>query len=146
MNAILATAVEKLVGKLKTPVSIGTHQVDEYITLHVVGEVKKFADETYIPTVSVPLKPALAILLHLMGFQREKAADILVKAMTMALNNGTDSTAEIEAYMKDIDACMLKVESLSAALPPATRTGKTTVKGSIQIVPAVVSQPLDKAI
>jgi len=145
MNAILATAVEKLVAKLKTPVSIGTHQVDEYITLHVTGEVKKFADETYIPTASVPLKPALAILLHLMGFQREKGAEILVKAMTMALTSGTDSTAEIEAYMTDIDACMKKVETMAAALPPATRSGKTTVKGSIQIVPAV-SQPLDKAI
>ena len=146
MNAILATAVEKLVGKLKTPVSIGTHQVDEYITLRVVGEVKKFADETYIPTASVPLKPALAILLHLMGFQREKGAEILVKAMTMALTSGTDSTAEIEAYMTDIDACMKKVETMAAALPPAIRSVKTTVKGSIQIVPAVVSQPLDKAI
>ena len=61
-------------------------------------------------------------------------------------NREFQTAAKIEAYMKDIDACMLKVESLSAALPPATRTGKTTVKGSIQIVPAVVSQPLDKAI
>ena len=143
IDPVLAVAVEKLVGKHKAALPVGTHQVEEYITLHISGEVKKFADESYVPTASVPLKPALAILLHLMGFQREKAADILVKAMSMALANGTDATAEIEGYMADIDACMEKVESLAAKLPPAIRSGKTTVKGTVEVVP---SFKLDKAV
>lgn len=143
MDAILAVAVEKLVGKLKGNISVGTHQIDEYVTLHVSGEVKKFEDETYVPTASVPLKATLAIMLHLMGFQREKAVEILVKAMEMALNNGTNATAEMENFMADIDSCMEKVESLAAKLPPQKRSGKTTVKGKVEVVPAF---KLDKVI
>lgn len=143
MDAVLAVAVEKLVGKLKGTVPVGVHQVEEYVTFHVSGEVKKFEDETYIPTASVPLKPTLAILLHLMGFQRDKAAEILVKAMEMALNNGTDATSEMESFMSDIDVCMEKVEALASKLPPQKRAGKTTVKGKVEVVSAV---KFDKAV
>lgn len=143
MDAVLAVAVEKLVGKLKGNIPVGVHQVEDYVTLHISGEVKKFEDETYIPTASVPLKPTLAILLHLMGFQRDKAAEILIKAMEMALSNGTDATNEMQEYMSDVDTCMEKVEALAAKLPPQKRAGKTTVKGKVEVVPAA---KFDKAI
>jgi len=121
-------AIKKYLDSLKsTSVNTGTHQVKEKILIEVDAVVKKFPDETYTPTVSIPLKSVMAILLHLCGFQRERASEILVKAMTMAINNQLDANEEIQSLLKDIDSCMARVEEVTSSLPPKTRTGKTTV-------------------
>jgi hypothetical protein len=137
MNPVIAAAIEKLVGKMKSAVSVGTHHVDEVVTLHIKGEVKKFPDETYTPTVSVPLKATMAVMLHLMGFQRDKAINVLSQAMKMAINMNKDSNEEILSFLEDVDAALENVESMTSTLPPQTRTGKTTVKGEMKVLPNV---------
>lgn len=141
----VAIAAEKLFAKVKTPVSVGTHQVDQVLTVRIKGEVKKFPDETYTPTVSVPLKSVVAVLLHLCGFQREKAVDTLTQAIGMALNLGKDTSDEVTKLLKDVDDCMKRVEDMTSTLPPQQRAGKTTVKGELEII-SVDESVLDKAL
>ena len=125
---------EKIFGQMKSPLVEGTYPVDEVITIHLKGEVKKFADEVYTPTVSVPLKSTMAILLHLMGFQRDNAILTISKAMKMALEMEKNADEEILKLVKDIDKAMENVESMTSTLPPQTRKGKTTAKGEITIL------------
>ena len=157
MNNVTILALEKLVATLKSKESldVGNYSVDELITVHVKGTVKKFPDEVYTPTVSVPLKATMAVLLHLMGFQRERAAELLVKAMTTALNQDVEADTEIKSLLNHVDNAMAKVSEITSTLPPQTRTGKTTVTGEAKVVNSVsdpevvnslVATLLDKAI
>ena len=141
----VAIAAEKLFAKVKTPVSVGTHQVDQVLTVRIKGEVKKFPDETYTPTVSVPLKSVVAVLLHLCGFQREKAVDTLTQAIGMALNLGKDTSDEVTKLLKDVDDCMKRVEDMTSTLPPQHRVGRCSVKGELEII-SVDESVLDKAL
>lgn len=141
----VAIAAEKLFAKVKTPVSVGTHQVDQVLTVRIKGEVKKFPDETYTPTVSIPLKAVIGVLLHRMGFQRETAANVLTLALREAINLGSNTSEEIKALMSDVDDCMKRVEDMTSTLPPQQRAGKTTVKGELEII-SVDESVLDKAL
>ncbi len=134
ISSEVAIAAEKLFGKLKTPVAVGSHHVDQVLTVRIKGEVKKFPDETYTPTVSIPLKAVIGVLLHRMGFQRETAANVLTLALREAINLGSNTSEEIKNLMSDVDDCMKRVEDMTSTLPPQTRTGKTTVKGELEII------------
>lgn len=141
----LAVAAEKLFAKVKTPVTVGTHQVDQVVTVRVKAEVKKLADETYTPTVSVPYKAVIGVLLHRMGFQREKAAEMLTEALRDALNLGANTNEEIKSLMSDVDDCMKRVEDMTSTLPPQHRVGRCSVKGELEII-SVDAGSVDQAL
>lgn len=139
MNSILLTALNSVVGKLvksNGPVAPGLYNVDETITIRVAGSVEKLEDEVYTPTVDIPLKRAMALLLHRAGIQREAAKAALVAAMSEALTTGKGSDDAIDEYIADVDAAMAHVVSVTAALPPKVRTGKTKVDATVVVVPA----------
>lgn len=140
MDAILLTALNAVMAKLAKaagPLAPGQYAVDETITVRVAGTVDKGEDETYVPTVDIPLKRTMALLLARMGVQRDAAMAALVAAMTSALNADRNADGDIDAYMKDVDAAMARVQSVTAALPPKTRTGKTRVDATLAVAPAV---------
>lgn len=116
----------------KADLAEGEHSVNETITLDVTAIVKKFADEQYTPTASIPLKPVLALLLQRMGVQRDAAVALITEVMTAAINLDADgSDLLLEQY--NIDEVMQRVQDMAAALPPKTRKGKTTVKGGFEV-------------
>lgn len=139
MNSILLAALNSVVGKLTKaggPVAPGLYNVDETVTIRVAGTVEKLDDEVYTPTVDIPLKRAMALLLHRAGIQREAAKAALVAAMSEALTTGKGSDDAIDEYIADVDAAMAHVVSVTAALPPKVRTGKTKVDATLVVVPA----------
>ncbi len=144
MNDILLTALNSVIAKLAKangPIQPGSYNVDETVTVRVAGTVEKLEDELYTPTVDIPLKRVMALLLARMGFQRDKAMDALVDAMTAALNADMNADPFIDAMMKDVDEAMKHVQSVTAALPPKTRTGKTKVDATLVVAPAAVTIP-----
>lgn len=106
---------------------VGVHPIDTELTLTVKGAVEKFEDQQYTPTVDIPLLPTLALLLEKAGFQRERAKELLIDAMTDALNNGVEANEDIEDRIKDVHAAMQHVRQVTQALPKKTRSGRTTV-------------------
>jgi len=136
-------------GKLlkDTPdVPVGVVEVDETVTLHVKATIRRNQDGEYTPTVSIPLKATLALLLAKMGFQRERAAELLVDAMTEALNEGLLGEETVLARLADVDAAMARVTAITAALPKETRKGAVTVKGSVEVIePEPVAVLVDAA-
>jgi len=139
MDATLLTALSTVLAKLckaSGPLAPGSYNVDETLTIRLAGTVLKAEDETYIPTVDIPLKRTMALLLARMGVQRDAAMAALVAAMSDALNADRNADGDIDAYMKDVDAAMARVQSVTAALPPKTRTGKTRVDATLAVAPA----------
>lgn len=116
---------------------VGTVEVDETITLRVKATVRRGEDHEYVPTVSIPLKATVALLLAKMGFQRDQASAMLVEAMTEALNADTLGSEAVAAHLADVDLAMARVTAITNALPPQTRKGATTVRGTVEVVEPV---------
>jgi len=141
MDAILAKAIEKAAGPLCKGLNLveGSYAVDETVTIHVSGVIKKGADETYVPTVDIPLKAALALVLEKAGVTRDAAAKMLVEAMTEALSLGAKGGGAVKERLNDIDVAMGRVAEAVAKLPEKTRSGKTMCKVTLEVVePAFV--------
>ena len=140
MNDLLLTALNAVIGKLaksSNPLQPGSYNLDETITLRVAGTVDKGDDESYTPTISVPVKALAATLLPRLGATREAAIATLVEAISEALNNGKKADETLRDRMKDADAAFDIVnQRILASLPPSTRTGKTRVDCTLVAVPA----------
>lgn len=136
LNALLAKAIEKAVSKPAKGVvlAVGAHEIDETLTVHVKGTLKKGEDTTYTPTADIPLKAALALVLEKAGVTRDAAAAMLVSAMTEALEGDTSKNAAILERVKDVDAAMERVTSAAAALPAKPRKGAITGKVELEIL------------
>jgi len=136
MDKLLAKAIEKVVSKESKglDLAVGAHEIDEVLTIHVSGTLKKGADTTYTPTADIPLKAALALLLEKAGIVREAASAMLVEAMTEALNADEDKNEALQSRMKDVDAAMSRVQSAVGTLPSKPRKGAITGKVELEIV------------
>jgi len=125
-----------LLKAMKAPTLLpGTYTVDGVVCLRVTGTIIKDDDEQYTPTVDIPLKLVLAILLERMGCTREASMDLLVNAMTDAIllnQKGEDALAE---RLKDIDTAMVRVQQVTQSLPKKSRTGKTRVTARVEELP-----------
>lgn len=142
MQDVVKIALAKQLGKETKNLKLdpGQYDVDETITVRINGTVKKAEDNEYTPTVDVPLKATLALVLQKAGFQRENAKRILVEAMTEALELDTQAGPVIEERLADIDAAMAHVQEVTDDLPKKTRTGATTIKLTLeQVDPANVA-------
>lgn len=132
MDQITALAVAKLIAPKNVDLPIGSTRIKKTLTIEVDATVNKFADEEYTPTVSIPLKATMAVLLQRMGFQRDRAMELLTEAMTEALKMEKMGEDEIAKLSANVDEAMERVAAVTAALPKAIRKGKTTIKGTIK--------------
>lgn len=125
MNDVVTVALGKALEKTAKGIAIpaGEHAIDTTLTLRIRGTVKKSEDGEYTPTVDIPLLATMALLLEKSGFQRERSKELLIDAMQEALAGG-EVVAE---RVKDIEAAMVHVREVTAALPKKTRTGATKV-------------------
>ena len=140
MNDALQVAIAKIIAKDLPELATGSYEIDQTVTLHVKGTVKKGADCEYTPTVSVPLKATVALLLNKMGFQRDRAAELLVEAMTEALEWERLGEETIVERLADVDAAMERVQQITAQIPKQVRKGATSVKGTVEVVAEPVSE------
>jgi hypothetical protein len=133
----LAKSTEKIAKQCK--LTQGTYQVDTYVTVRLTGEVKKSADSYRTPTASIPLKATLALVLQYAGVTRERAAEILIQAMTAALEAGTDAAGEVNNYLADVDAAEARVQAITASLPKVPVSGQTRCDVEIEFIEARAS-------
>jgi hypothetical protein len=106
----------------------GEYKVDETIALRLQGIIKVSGMVEYTPTIKMPLLTVMAVLLHRMGFQRDRAAELLSSAMLEALSIGEKASGPIGDIVDDINGAMERVRSITAALPKETRRGPTRIE------------------
>lgn len=123
-NIEAKAVIKALESQAKGDVAVGEHSFDREITIKIKGKVTKNADEEYVPTVSIPTIDALVLALHYAGCTRDKALELIEKAMVVAVS--TNRPVEIVSSA-DISAVEKKVKKTLAKLPKAMRTGKTFV-------------------
>ena len=143
MQDVLLVALAKHLSKNLPVLPAGDYKIDETVTLHVKGTVRKGEDSEYTPTVDIPLLPTLALVLEKAGFQRERAKTLLVEAMQEALTADVEGNDLIKARIKDVEAAMGHVRQITGALPKKTRTGATTVRVTVQELEPVPAGGID---
>lgn len=126
----LSKVMEKQIKGLR--LEAGSHMVDEFIHLHVKGEIKKSEDTEYTPTVDIPLLPTIALFLEKMGFVRDAAERMLVEAMTEAVNLSVSPTAEMQERMRDVESAMDRARRIVGELPRKVRQGQTRVNVEVE--------------
>ena len=124
--ALSKAVADKVVKQARTSVHPGAYNVD--LTVNVKGNLTVNPEETYIPTIAVPLKATLALFVRYCGCTREVALSNLVRAMTDALNADEKAEAAVKNAISEdqevIDEAERRVLAAMAALPPKTRNGK----------------------
>ncbi len=125
MNALAKIALAKAAETLAKGqvLAVGVHPVDVTLQVHITGRIRKDADQDYTPTIAIPLKASLALALHYAGVTREKAKEILTRAMTEAIRLDEKGEEHIQGYLFDMDSAMQHVLDITAALPKKTRAG-----------------------
>jgi len=93
-----------------------------------VGEMRIANDTDKAPTCSIPLLPTLALLLKRMGFQREKALEMLAEVMGEAIALDKDATKALLAETGVKEAQDLLQKDVIAKLPRTPVNGRVTVK------------------
>lgn len=139
MHAAIHAALAKHFERNPPALPAGVYEIDETVTLHVKGTVRKGADSDYAPTASIPLLTTLALVLEKSGFMREHTKRLLVEAMTEALTAPEEASGAIAERMRDIEEAMTHVREVTAALPKKTRAGSTRVDvmvGEILLTPS----------
>lgn len=128
--AALAKLASDAAKETRDSLEPGEYAVEQVVTIFLDGTVKVSADTDKVPTSSIPLLPALALMAKRMGMQREKALSILREVMTEALTMGKDATTELvrEYALEDVEK-EIKQEVL-AQLPRVPVKGSVKVKGT----------------
>lgn len=148
MRRILEVAIGEFFGKKskagKPRLAQGSEtNIDEVVTIRIRGTVKKAKDTTRIPTTSIPLKVAMALLLEKAGYgreaQRQEAMHLLIEAMTEALEDGWETNDSVAERIKDIDKAMERVQSGLAQLPPVDVNGAVKVNVTVEELPATAT-------
>ena len=116
---------------------VGSHYIDEVVTLRISGSVEKQKDAMVAPTTSLPLIPILALFWEKSGIARDHALQLLREAITEAMENGKSKNAQIEAHITDVEKAVKAVkQDLIAKLPKQKRSGRVVTKDlQIAIVP-----------
>lgn len=92
-----------------------------------VGEMRIGADTDKTPTCSIPMLAAMALLVKRMGFQREKALEVLKEVMEEAINLDKDAKKALLSETGVADAEKTLKKEVISKLP------RTPVKGAVKV-------------
>jgi hypothetical protein len=124
---------------------IGRHWIDETVVLRVSGSVELHEDQWILPTISIPLIPAIAFFWERMGVEKDAAMSILREAIAEAMRAKTDESPSIKSKMDDVAEAVAAVKwDLIGELPKMRRSGRTDVSDLKVSINALtpVSEPL----
>lgn len=98
-----------------------THYLD--FTVRVHGAITIDPDTTQAPTCRIPLLATLALACERMGFQREGLRDILVEAMTSAIEMQQAPSGVLADYIREAEEAESFVRKAVEELPRVPRKG-----------------------
>ena len=133
-NATTIVALAKVVKEkseeyiaARKAVKAGSYDVDTVV--HIKGTMNVGEDDTAVPTVSVPLKEALALFVMYSGITRDAAMAALLRACSEAIAIDGKAQGAIAESIKGVEAAVTIVEQrVLALLPRISRKGKVTTK------------------
>lgn len=135
INDLAAFFLSKIGSKLgATRPAVGNHTIDETFVLKIKGNINVGKDYQSAPTVAIPLKSTMALLLHRMGFQREKAMELILEIMTIALTLDEKASETFKDQFEWMaEAEKMIAETVAEKLPKIDKSGPVSVSGQVAI-------------
>ena len=99
--------------------------------------MKKGEDTLYTPTPELLTLSSLAILLEKSGFTRERSSQLLIESMKEAHELGKNPSEAINERINDVNAAIARVREITAAMPKKTRSGRTTVNATVEVLETI---------
>jgi len=128
-------ALSNLLAKAAKEVELapGSYSVKEKVSIDVDASISKLEAELYIPTVSVPWKKVVALMLKRAGATRNALKELLQSCVMQAVAESSDLSELIAAEIEEIETWEAEVQEISGAAGCKKRAGKTNVKGTIDV-------------
>jgi len=136
-------ALSNLLAKAAKEVELapGSYSVNEKVSIDVSASISKLEAELYIPTVSIPWKKVVALMLKRAGATRKALKDLLQSCVMQAVAESSDLSELIASEIEEIETWESQVQEISVAGGFKKRAGKTHVKGTVNaIVKGVVKK------
>ena len=129
-------ALSNLLAKAAKEVELapGSYHVNEKITINLDASISKLEAELYIPTVSVPWKKVVALMLKRAGATRKALKDLLQSCVMQAVAESSDLRELIASEIEEIETWESQVQEISGAGGSKKRAGKTHVKGTVNAI------------
>lgn len=133
LNNLQKLALEKLsVGADRGAVAPGTHHIPPFF-VEISGRLDVSENETYTPTVDIPLLPTVALALKKMGIQREHFLKVMKECVTEVVLQSRAMRTQLIAQSGLSDFEEEFRQKVLAELPRKTRDGK--VKAELRVTP-----------
>lgn len=128
-------ALSNLLAKAAKEVELapGSYHVNEKVSIDVDASISKLEAELYIPTVSIPWKKVVALMLKRAGATRKALKDLLESCVMQAVAESSDLSELIASEIEEIETWESQVQEISVAGGCKKRAGKTHVKGTIDV-------------
>jgi hypothetical protein len=128
-------ALSNLLAKAAKEVELapGSYSVNEKVSIEVDASISKLEAELYIPTVSIPWKKVVALMLKRAGATRKALKDLLQSCVMQAVSESSDLSELIASEIEEIETWEAEVQEISGAGGCKKRAGKTHVKGTIDV-------------
>ncbi len=129
MRPLSAISLGKLMPDVakKLVLTPGRHLVHEMVTLELTGSILKSEDFERAPTVDIPMKTVLALVLEKSGCTRERSLAILTESLTEAMLNEESIVGALTERVNDIELMSAKVKEMLGALPKKMCAGPVRV-------------------
>jgi len=124
INEVVKLALRAIKADPKA-VDAGEYRLDgTRVIIDLSGKLVKGEAEYHPPTTSIPLIPAIALAVQMMGIQRERFMEVLEVAMNAAIASNEKGNEYIAAFNKDWAATANRVKEAPRNLPPRRHEGK----------------------
>lgn len=133
MDNLAQVVLAELLGGDKKLIPAGQYKVCGEYRIKLDAFVKKGEDTESTPTVQIPYKMVLALLLEKAGATRKNLLSMIENCMQEAVLNGESIKEKLEGKFKDLDGAMERISGLAKKLPKVPRSGITKVIGNIEI-------------
>lgn len=136
----LKDALDKEAKRTRDEIPVGTHEIDETVSLHIKGTMSVLEDEDYGPTAEIPLKVSLALFMRYAGVTGDLAMSALTKAMKEAMEiqglPAKERKTKLAAIREiaDLETAEQKVQKSLDELPGKTRKGRVITRALVQEV------------
>lgn len=128
--AIVKAIAKRSAEAARDGLAAGTHEID--ITVRIAGTLTVGEDTDKVPTVSIPLKEALALFIRYSGITGPHAVNLLRRALTDALTPKEDGEQNHRGVGAIADAIDIDAEIESIVEPMLATLPRTPVKGAVR--------------
>jgi hypothetical protein len=112
----------------------GTFEVNENISIQLIGTLKKGKTYESAPTVNIPFKTVLALMIEKSGAMKKKLIKMFTECATEAILNKESLEEKFQERFIDYEEATGLIKQSLKSLPKIKKNGPTTHSGLLKVL------------